>query len=159
MVWLNTWNIHNDWCPADKLNIKADEPFQIIQKINVNAYKLKLPFYWKIHNVFNITHIQQAHDDPLPNQLYFMPFKPDSDEKFEMKEILNSDMHEECFMWLIKWTDSNEFTWHQLSDLTECDETLEHFYNCYLNKPGKAHWYEQLACLKDTEFLPWIISS
>ena len=55
MVWLNTWNIHNGWCPADKLNMKANGPFWIIQKINVNAYKLELPSYWKIHNVFNIT--------------------------------------------------------------------------------------------------------
>ena len=55
MMWLNTWNIHNSQCPADKLDMKADEPFQIIQKINVNAYKLELLFYWKIHNVFNIT--------------------------------------------------------------------------------------------------------
>ena len=57
MIWLNIWNIHNSWHSADKLNMKADEPFQIIQKINVNAYKLKLLFYWKIYNVFNITHI------------------------------------------------------------------------------------------------------
>ena len=58
MVWLNIQNIHNDWCSADKLNMKTDEPFWIIQKINVNAYKLKLLFYWKIHNVFNIICIQ-----------------------------------------------------------------------------------------------------
>ena len=67
MVWLNTWNIHNSWHPADKLDMKANEPFQIIQKININAYKLELSSYWKIHNVFNTTHIWQAHDDPLPD--------------------------------------------------------------------------------------------
>ena len=158
MVWLNTWNIHNDQCPADKLNMKADEPFWIIQKINVNAYKLKLPSYWKIHNVFNTTCIWQAHDDPLSDQLHLMPFKSDSDEKFEVEEVLDSDICGGYLMWLIKWTDSNEFTWHQLSDLTGCDETLKHFYNCYLDKLGKTHWHEQLAHLKDTEFLPWIIS-
>ena len=27
IVWLNTQNIHNDWCSADKLNMKTDEPF------------------------------------------------------------------------------------------------------------------------------------
>ena len=45
MIWLNTQNIHNDWHPADKLNMKTDESFWIIQKINVNAYKLKLLSY------------------------------------------------------------------------------------------------------------------
>ena len=27
MVWLDTQNIHNSQCPADKLNMKADGPF------------------------------------------------------------------------------------------------------------------------------------
>ena len=27
IVWLNTQNIYNDWCSADKLNLKTDEPF------------------------------------------------------------------------------------------------------------------------------------
>ena len=45
MMWLNTWNIHNSWCSVNKLNMKADEFFWIIQKINVNVYKLKLLFY------------------------------------------------------------------------------------------------------------------
>ena len=158
MVWLNIWNIHNSWCPADKLNMKINGPFWIIQKINVNAYKLKLPSYWKIHNVFNTTHIWQAHDDPLPDQPHPMPFEPDSDKEFEVEEVLDSDMCRGHPMWLIKWTDSNEFIWHQLSDFTGCDEALKHFYNHYPDKPGKAHWHEQLAHLEDTEFLPWIIS-
>ena len=83
-----------------------------------------------------------------------MPFEPDSDEEFEVEEVLDSDMRGGRPMWLIKWMDSNEFTWHQLSDLTGCDEALEHFYNHYPDKPGEAHWREQLAHLEDTEFLP-----
>ena len=98
MIWLNTQNIHNSWHSADKLNIKADRSFQIIQKININAYKLELPFYWKIYNVFNTTCIWWAHNDPLPDQQHSMLFKPDSDEEFKVKEILNSDMHDGCFM-------------------------------------------------------------
>ena len=92
--------------------MKTDKLFQIIQKININAYKLELSFYWKIHNMFNTTYIQWAHEDPLPDQQHSMPFKPDSDEKFEVEEVLDSDMHSECLMWLIKWTDFNEFIWH-----------------------------------------------
>ena len=153
MIWLNIQNIHNSWCPADKLNMKINELFWIIQKINVNAYKLELPFYWKIYNVFNITCIWWAYNDPLSDQLCPILFKSDSDEKFEMKEVLNLDMHREHSIWLIKWTDSNEFIWHQFSDLTGCDETLKHFYNYYSDKPDKTHWCEQLAHLKNTEFL------
>ena len=154
MIWLNTWNIHNSQYSANKLNMKTDEPFWIIQKINVNAYKLKLLFYWKIHNVFNIICIQWACDDSFSDQQCFIPFESDFNKEFEMEEVLNSDMHSGCFMWLIKWMNSNKFTWHQLSDLTGCDEALEHFYNHYPDKPDKTHWHEQLACLEDTEFLP-----
>ena len=154
MVWLNIWNIHNSHHPADKLNLKADGLFQITQKINTNTYRLELPFYWKVHNVFNITCIWWVCDDLLSGQPCLISFKSDSDEKFEVEEVLDSNMHESHFMWLIKWTDSNEFIWHQLSDLTGCDEALEHFYKCYPNKPGKTHWHKQLAHLEDTEFLP-----
>ena len=83
-----------------------------------------------------------------------MPFESDSDEKFKMKEVLDSDMHNGHPMWLIKWTNFNEFIWYQLSDLTECNETLKHFYNCYSDKSDKAHWCEQLAYLEDMKFLP-----
>ena len=134
--------------------MKADELFQIIQKININAYKLKLLFYWKIYNVFNITCIQWTCEDPFPDQQCPMPFEPDSDEEFEVKKVLDSDMHSGHPIWLIKWTDFNEFIWHQLSDLTGCDKALKHFYNCYLNKSSKVHWYEQLAHLENMEFLP-----
>ena len=82
-----------------------------------------------------------------------MLFESDFDKKFEVKEVLDSDMCERHSMWLIKWTDFNEFIWHQFSDLTECDEALKHFYNHYPDKPGKIHWHEQLTYLKDTEFL------
>ena len=122
--------------------MKIDEIFWIIQKINVNAYKLELSFYWKIHNMFNTTHIQWACENPLSNQQCLMPFKPDSDEKFEVKEVLDSDMHNEHLMWLIKWINFNEFIWHQLSDFTEYDKTLKHFYNCYPDKSDEAHWHE-----------------
>ena len=83
-----------------------------------------------------------------------MPFKFDFNEEFEVKKVLDSDIHRGHFMWLIKWTDSNKFTWHQFSDLTGYDEALKHFYNHYPNKSGKTHWHEQLAHLEDTEFLP-----
>ena len=142
MMWLNTQNIHNSQHPVNKLNIKVDEFFWIIQKININAYKLELLFYWKIHNVFNIIHIQQVHNNPFLNQSCPISFESDFDKKFEVEKVLNSNMHKGCFMWLIKWTDFNEFIWHQLSDLIGCDEALEHFYNCYPDKPGKAHWHE-----------------
>ena len=41
-----------------------------------------------------------------------MPFESDSDEEFKVKKVLDSDMHSECSIWLIKWTDFNEFTWY-----------------------------------------------
>ena len=103
--------------------------------------------------MFNIICIQQVCDDPFLNQQCFILFKSDFDKKFKVKEVLDSDMCNKYFMWLIKWMDSNEFTWHQFSDLTGCDKALKHFYNYYSNKSDKIHWCEQLAHLKNIEFL------
>ena len=98
IIWLNIWNIYNDQHFTHKLNMKANELFWIIQKININAYKLELPFYWKIYNVFNIICIQQIYNDSLLNQQCLISFKFNSDKEFEMKEILDSDIYDKHFI-------------------------------------------------------------
>jgi hypothetical protein len=37
-----------------KLSPRGDGPFQVLEKINNNAYKLDLPSEWKISNTFNV---------------------------------------------------------------------------------------------------------
>ena len=42
-----------------KLDVKFFRPFQILHLVGKQAYKLKLPNKWKIHNVFNVSLLEQ----------------------------------------------------------------------------------------------------
>jgi hypothetical protein len=39
-------------------------PIEIIEKINLNTYRLKLPSHIKMSNVFNVKHLVPFIDDP-----------------------------------------------------------------------------------------------
>ena len=83
-----------------------------------------------------------------------MPFNIESDEEFEVEEILESQMRGEHPYYRVKWTDSNEYTWHNLSDLTCCHEALEHFHRHYPNQSGEAHWRHTLNMIEDGDYIP-----
>ena len=72
-VWLENKNIHSNW-PSKKLDQKKYEPFRISNNIGLEAFQLKLPEGWIIHNVFNedlLTrcrepHYKGQHMEPAP---------------------------------------------------------------------------------------------
>jgi hypothetical protein len=49
----------------NKLVVRKVGPIQIIEKINLNAYRLKLPSHIKMSNVFNVKHLVPFIDDSL----------------------------------------------------------------------------------------------
>ena len=51
-IWLNSKYIKTK--QNRKLKAKFFEPFQVLYYVSKQAYKLKLPKKWKIHNVFNV---------------------------------------------------------------------------------------------------------
>jgi hypothetical protein len=58
LVWLH---LRKEWFPASrksKLMLRADGPFKVVKKINVNAYKLDLPADFGVSPIFNITDLK-----------------------------------------------------------------------------------------------------
>ncbi|KAI9160080.1 hypothetical protein LWI28_003709 [Acer negundo] len=47
----------------NKLAAKKIGPLEIVEKINPNAYRLKLPSHIRTHNVFNVKHLIPFHGD------------------------------------------------------------------------------------------------
>lgn len=78
--------------PCDKLDYKRLGPFEISEKINDVAYRLRLPINMKMHNVFHVSLLEKYHFDPNP--LRIQPPPPpviiDGYEEFEVSAILDS---------------------------------------------------------------------
>ena len=55
LVWLHLTNERFPYLRKSKLSPRGDGPFQIIKKINDNAYQLDLPTNYGVHSTFNIS--------------------------------------------------------------------------------------------------------
>jgi len=69
-VWVH---LRKDRFPAQrksKLLPRGDGPFQVLERINDNAYKIDLPPEYQVHNTFNVgdlTLVDAVEDDQVPN--------------------------------------------------------------------------------------------
>ena len=65
MVWLDARNIKTER-PSKKLDHKNMGPYPVIERVQTNAYKLKLDEQMRIHNVFHTSLLRPTADDPPP---------------------------------------------------------------------------------------------
>jgi hypothetical protein len=66
-VWLDASNIRTER-PTKKLDYKQLGPFKVLALIGRRSYRLELPKSIRIHDVFHISLLRLAADDPLPRQ-------------------------------------------------------------------------------------------
>jgi len=94
-MWLENKNIQLNR-PSKKLNNKRYRPFKISKDIGSEAFQLKLPEEWAIHNVFNKDLLTQCvelkfkgqHKDPTP-----LPTIINEEEEYEVGEVRK---HRKC---------------------------------------------------------------
>jgi hypothetical protein len=58
-VWLSSKNLRTTR-PSRKLSPKYEGPFEVIEAIGTQAYRLRLPDAWNIHNVFHVSLLAAA---------------------------------------------------------------------------------------------------
>ena len=91
--------------PSRKLDHKRLGPFDIIKPIGSLVYELKLPSTMKVHPVFHVSLLETAVNDPLSGQ-HIEPHPPvivDSEEAWEVEEILYSRLHYRQGQYKVKW--------------------------------------------------------
>ena len=78
-------------------------PFQITEQVR-HAYQLDLPLIIKIHNMFSPDKLQKAADDLLPGQVQEPPepVKINNDEEWEVKQILDLQIHWKKLQYWVK---------------------------------------------------------
>ena len=88
-MWLENKNIQSNW-PLKKLDNKRYRPFRILKNIGLEAFQLKLPEEWAIHNIFNEDLLTQCvelkfkgqHKKPAPP-----PTIINEEEEYEVEEV------------------------------------------------------------------------
>jgi len=124
-VYLRTDNIHVKW-RSKKLNNKSIEPFKIKRNIRELSYELDLLKEMQIHSVFHVFMLQCCNQF-IPLQTIEMSVE--SDEEYQVKNILEKQMVSGKTHYLIKWKryNTSENTWELKENLLNCVRTLQQF--------------------------------
>ena len=103
-VWLEGKNLHLHY-PARKLASKREGPFEISRVISPIAYHLQLLPMWKIRDVFNTSLLLTYRETVKhrPNFINPPPEKIDSEEEYEIAEILSHQGSPCCHSYLVSW--------------------------------------------------------
>ena len=120
--------------PKPKLGMKYLGPFDVVEKINDGAYRLKLPKSWKIHDVLSISALKPFVRDEFNRP---KPSKPssllvDGRKEYEVEEILDRrtiGKKNTRVQYLVKWKDygPEDNTWEFPSNLIHCEELVKEY--------------------------------
>ena len=106
-------------------------PYKVIEVINENAYQLKLPSSLKIHNVINVSALEEYFDpssSPIEHPTHERP-PPIFGQDYEVEKILDYKIHHKRPKYLVKWKGypENESTWETEESLSNAQDTLSEF--------------------------------
>ena len=137
MVLLSTANLSLPGNLTRKLAKLYDGPFQVLERVSQNAYRLDLPASVRLHPVFNVSQLRpyrQSTDnfpgrvrDPQP------PVVVDGEEEFEVEAILR---HRDRKIgrttrreYLVKWLGYSDLdnTWEPMKHLLHSQETVDRY--------------------------------
>ena len=123
--------------PAKKLDDKRYGPFEIIEKVGLSSYKLKLPDTWKIHPVFNEALLTPYHPPEFPTQEKPPPPPPiqvpEGHVEYEVNEVLGSRRRRKKVEYLVSWKGypNEENSWQPMRNLKNAREAILEFHKKY----------------------------
>ena len=138
-VWLSTVNLRSVR-PSKKLDSKRIGPFTITEKLGLQAYRLELPPAMRIHDVFHVSLLEPVKENSIPNRT--QPPPPpvvlESEQEYEVEEILDSRMHRSKLQYLVKWLGYQSFenSWEPVANVKHAKSLVDVFHSRYPSKPG-----------------------
>jgi transposase InsO family protein len=134
-VLLNSRNIHTSR-PSKKLDHKYYGPFEVEEPIGKQAYKLRLPHTFRIHNVFHVS-LLEPYKGRSDDVVAPPPIMIDGERHDEVELILDSRLYRKRLQYLVKWLGwpDTENQWVYAEDV-QADELVKDFHQQYPNKPS-----------------------
>ena len=142
-VWLNSKYIKTK--RNRKLEAKFFGPFRMLHPVGKQAYKLKLPKKWRIHDVFHMSLLK--HDSTRKERVEKVPELDagDDDKKYEVEVIQNSAVyamesksgHLPGFYYLVAWKSypKEENIWKPISAIQHLRKLISLFHKDHPEKP------------------------
>ena len=119
-VWLNAKNIRTVR-PSKKLDYKYFGPFQILDVVGKQAYRLQLPSTFRgVHNVFHVSLLEEYKTTADREEAKPPPIEVDGQDAYEIEEILDSKVRYGKLSYLVKWLGypNSDDTWIRVTELT-----------------------------------------
>ena len=114
--------------PKKKLDHRQLRPFEVLEKIGTQAYKLDLPArYGKIHPVFHVSLLEPWHlqgNDPEPQAIWI-----DDEKEWEIEKVLDKRTRKGETEYLIGWKDCPpyEASWEPMEHLENVKKAIMDF--------------------------------
>jgi len=126
LVWLDSRNLklgHNK-----KISTKREGPFPITEVLGPVTYRLKLPNYWKIHDVFHATLLSEYSETPEHGPNFPQP-PPDiigGEEEYELDRIHKHRGKQNNREYFVSWKGFTPFhnSWEPESHLANAPDIL-----------------------------------
>ena len=152
-VWLRSKNIRTK--RNKKLEWKQFEPFEVLDKINKQIYKLALSTRWRIHNVFHVFLLELAkkekkvfiHSAKPSYEPDDIEVKQDDENEYFVHELVDFKIFDagKCFDYFdgeyglyyrVHWQDYNEGekTWKSIEHVKHLKDLLKVFHRANLSK-------------------------
>jgi hypothetical protein len=139
-VWLDGSDIATNR-PSSKLSHQCLGPFVIEVCVGRGTNRLAIPpHFCRLHPVFPMVKLSIAHPDPIPGR-HPAPPPPSTlingEDKYEVEDILDSQMHYNHLEYLVKWNDYDEShnQWEEHTQL-HAKSKIAQFHH---KNPGAAH--------------------
>ena len=147
-VWVTTKNQKTER-PSCKLDYQIASPYKVLKKVG-NSYEVDLPKTIRVHPIFSPDKLQKALGDLLPKQNNDLSLliQVNSNDKWEVEEILASKLLREALHYQVKWTGyDSDPTWYPTWNFVGCPQKLQEFHNDYLEQLGPPKYLnEQIDC-------------
>ncbi|MBW0496652.1 hypothetical protein O181_036367 [Austropuccinia psidii MF-1] len=141
-VWLASKNI-NTTRPTKKPLERWVGPFEVLKKIGIHEYHIKLLQLWKsVHPVFHVSLLEPVKQSTIPslNQLPPPPVIMEEQEEWEVGQFLDSKLKRGKLQYLVEWERFSEelerTTGEPASNLTNSTGLVNDFHSLYPHKPS-----------------------
>ena len=132
-----------DATKADKLEQRYVGPFDVVAKVDKQAYRLDIPGHWRVHPVFSVAQLEpwpagkDPFDRPLPDQPDSVFVEGDTDEykSYEIDRLLNKRVRRRgkgySTDYLLRWQGygPEHDQWYNVKHLEDAPRLIDDYEN------------------------------